>query len=302
MQILKEEAAGRLYLMRMYSAGVLPRHTPQQRAARRAKTTEGKRKLNAMHRKFTLMLLLAANFRAGRDLFVCLEYDKPPGHAASAKALKNFHRRMRTLCEGYGTEYKYILVTETHKRDGAPVRLHHHIILTGTGRLMRGKILEAWGQGPVDVRVLRELTDNFEDTCRYLLKERKPEGCRAYSASHNLTRPPEPLRRKRPEGAAGVTPPGVKVVRHVLDSNDFGRYEMMIGKIIDARAFAAYWDKAQRDTRRLEEDRHWKRYAREKNRRKQAGFSPEMGSNFSPEQTGRNETYGEPYNKENKTT
>lgn len=267
MQVKKEECAGALYLMRMYTAGVIRRHTPRQRAARRQLTSEAKKKINAMHRKYSLMLLTGANFSAGRDLFVYLGWAHEPDEREDRAAMRNFHRRMRKLYDAYGLEYRYIDVRETHTREGEPCRMHHHLILSGNGRRMLGKIMECWGQGSVDVRTLRELTDNFEDTCRYLLKERKNAGERAYHCSQNLKRPPDPLRRRVPETARGETPPGVKLVRHELRDTDFGRYEIMVGKITDQYAFNRYWDKAHADRRRYDARQFWRaRSAKRENR------------------------------------
>ena len=267
MQIKKEEVAGKMYLGYQYSAGLLRRHTPKQRAGRKKTTAEGKKIINALRRKTVLMMLMAANFVSGRDLFVELGYSEEPDAKRVANALKTLHRNMRKICAAAGLEYKYILITETHGRDGQPVRLHHHIIMTGAGGLMLDAIKTAWGMGGVDVRTLRELADNFEDTCEYLLKEDKPKGKRAYSTSANLTRPPEPLRRKVPEGEAGEIPPGVKVVRHKLYGDEYGRYEIIMGKIIDQRAFDGYWARAQRDRRRIEEERNRRKYRRQKQQR-----------------------------------
>lgn len=266
MQIKKEEACGRLYLAYQYSAGVLRRQNPRERAARRRITSEAKEKINQMNRKTGLMKLLAANFRSGRDLFIYLGWAHEPSEREDAQALKSFHRRLRRLYEKADKPYKYILVTETHARDGSPARLHHHLILRGISGRDRRMIQAAWPHGDVDVRSLRELTDNFEDTCRYLLKERKPKGRRAYSTSSNLKRPPEPLRRRASERADLALPPGVKLVREYKNDIVCGRYQIMMGKIVDEAAFAVYWERAQRDRRRVMEATHWARYAREKTR------------------------------------
>ena len=157
-------------------------------------------------------------------------------------------------------------MTETHKRDGSDTRLHHHVIMTGlTGRDL-ALVVEAWPYGSVDVRSLRELTDNFEDTCKYLLKEKKPKNKRAYSTSSNLKRPTEPLKRRVAESADLMVPPGVKLVNRDRRDTDCGRYQILVGKIIDQKAFDCYWDKAQHDRRRVMEQEHWAKYARQKKR------------------------------------
>ena len=143
---------------------------------------------------------------------------------------------------------------------------HHHLVMSGlTGRDL-ALVQQAWPYGNVDVRSLRELTDNFEDTCRYLLKERKPKGKRAYSTSNNLKRPPEPLKRRVSERADIHLPPGVKLVDKQQRDTDCGRYQIVVGKIVDMAAFDQYWIRAQQDRRRIMEAEHWAKYARQKRR------------------------------------
>lgn len=286
MQILKEERAGALYLMSMYSAGVLRRQPEHGRRERKKLASERKQKINALKRKYGLMQLMGCNFSPGRDLFVYLGWAQEPDEAGWRAAMRRFHRRMEAAYKRFGAVYKYILVTERHTRAGEPCRVHHHLIISGCGRRALELISRCWGNGSVDVRTLRELTDNFEDTCRYLLKEDKPKGERAYSCSQNLRRPEEPLRRRRRESEAGEVPPGVKVVTHEIKDNEFGRYEILVGKIVDAVAFDRYWAAAQRDRRRVMEAMHWRREADRKRRKKQQAKKPavsqERASNISP--------------------
>ena len=266
MQCRKEEFGGRLYLAYQYSYGVLCRQNSRERAQRHKITSEAKQKINALKRKFEMMKLLGANFTPGRDLFVYLGWAYEPTAEQDIQALKSFHRRMRRAFDKAKKIYRYLLVTETHSRDGEPARLHHHLVMSGlTGRDL-ALVQQAWPYGNVDVRSLRELTDNFEDTCRYLLKERKPKGKRAYSTSNNLKRPPEPLKRRVSERADIHLPPGVKLVDKQQRDTDCGRYQIVVGKIVDMAAFDQYWIRAQQDRRRIMEAEHWAKYARQKRR------------------------------------
>ena len=36
-------------------------------------------------------------------------------------------------------------------------------------------------------------------------------------------------------------PPGVKIIEQVRNANEFGRYEVMVGRIYDHAAFGAWW-------------------------------------------------------------
>lgn len=271
MQAKKEIVAGKLYMRFCYSIGFLSNQRTTQRAERRKMQTEYRKKMNKINRKYELMQLFGVNFKSNRDLFIELSFKKEPTLKDEQLALRRFHRRMDKYFKKLGREYRYILVRETHNRDGEPVRQHYHLICTGTGKLMKDKIIEFWDAGSVDVRALRELKDNFEDTCNYLLKEEKPINERSYRCSRNLKRPDEPLRRKVPEKESGVMPDGVKLVHRNANDNDFGRYEILICKIVDEQAFNKYWELAKLDNRRYQADRNWRKYAREK-RKKRPSF------------------------------
>ena len=269
MQAKKEIVAGRLYIQTMYSAGMLPGLRPAERRQRMHVTSEAKQKINRLNREFELVILFELNFRRGRDLFVELGFrEEPADRKTEQRALERFHKRMKRHMQEKGRVYRYILVRETHGRDGRAVRAHYHLICTGCGRQMREVIAAAWDVGSVDVRTLRDFGGSFEDTVQYLLKERKEDGERAYRCSRNLKRPDEPLRRKVRESEIGEVPPGVEPMRvSICADNPFGRYSIIVGRITDAAAFGRYWEKAKLDRRRSEEAGNWARYARQKRRR-----------------------------------
>lgn len=128
--------------------------------------------------------------------------------------------------------------------DGEPVRLHHHLILSGAHGVQLAEVVrDCWASGLADVRTLREGADFFEDTAIYLLKEdsHKGKGARRYSTSRNLTPPAEPVRLRLGEEEEAEVPPGVKIIEHVQNANEFGRYEVMVGRIYDHAAFGAWW-------------------------------------------------------------
>lgn len=268
MQAKKEIRAGRLYIQATYSAGMLPGMRPAERQQRQKVQSEAKRKINAVERQYHLVQLFEVNFKAGRDLFVELSFrDEPPDSKTEKNAVARFHRRMKVHFKKKGREYKYIIVRETHNREGQAVRVHYHLVCTGTGQRMREMIQKCWDAGGVDVRTLRDAFGGFEDTCRYLLKERKEKNERAFRTSRNLKRPEEPLRRRIREAEAGEVPPGVEVIRMDMNgSNPYGRYTIIVGRIVDLEAFDRYWAKAKLDRRRWEEAQNWKRYARQKRR------------------------------------
>lgn len=237
----KQEANGDLYQMCLYSMGTMPGMSPRQRAGRRRTTDAAKQEINRRQRKWRLMQLICANFRSGHDLFVCLTYAPD---ANRARALEKFHTKMKAAYKKLGLTYKYIAVTEEHDMDGEPARLHHHLILSGAADMRLAETVRAcWPYGHADVRTLREGADFFEDTALYLLKEdkHKARGARRYSTSRNLTPPAEPVRLRLPEEAEPETPPGVKIIENIRNANEFGRYEIMVGRIYDHKAFDAWY-------------------------------------------------------------
>ncbi len=252
MQILKEEANGELYLASQYTSGMLPGMTPRQRQERKNQTAEYKERINRVVRKWSLVKLANANFEAGRDLFVCLTFSNAP--MTERHCLQDFHRKMKKEYKEYGIEYKYICVREDHSMEGVPVRLHYHLFISGTRgpgmyRKIRKAIRKCWIYGEVDVRLLNNGGDAFESTVKYLLKQKRAKGERAYSCSRNLKQPAEPVRQRVPENARLETPPGVTVMRESMDANEFGRFAFCVGKIVNRKEFDAYWKKTKEKAR-----------------------------------------------------
>lgn len=245
MKVRKEQLAGTLYTGVEYAAGILRGQNTYSKRQRKRITSEAKRKINAMQRKWHLMQLLNCNFESGQDIFLYLGYADEVDADTASKALKNFHKAARRVWARYGEPYKYICITETHSKDGEDARLHHHLILSGLPIPALRIIERLWQHGSVDVRTLRELTDNFEDTCTYLLKEKKDANKRAYSTSHNLEKPETPIRRHVRETDNFDTPPGVKVVRYDKRDTAFGGYTVLIGRIYDMDLFLRYWSRAK---------------------------------------------------------
>lgn len=116
--------------------------SPRQRAGRRRTTEKAKQEINRRQRKWRLMQLINANFVSGRDLFVCLTYAP---EASKARALEKFHAKMKKAYARLGLVYKYIAVTEEHDMDGEPVRLHHHLILSGAHGVQLAEVCASAG-------------------------------------------------------------------------------------------------------------------------------------------------------------
>ena len=259
MQIQREDANGDLYQMSLYSSGLLFGQSPRQRARREKETSAAKQEINRRQRQWRLMQQLHANFKVWRDLFVCLTYAEVPKDAG--RCLARFHALARKAFARLGIEYKYIAVTEEHDMDGEPVRVHHHLVIPGMGTSrIFAAVRECWPFGTVDCRRLEEGEEMFFELAGYLLKNDRylPKGARRYSTSRNLKPPAEPVRLRLPETECGAVPPGVAVIRHDVHGNQYGRYEILIGRIYDHAAFDAYWA-AQRKRARPDP---WERLAR----------------------------------------
>ena len=166
-----------------------------------------------------------------------------------------------------GTEHAYIVFPAEHELPGCSVRAHFHFILRGiegAGALTRmtSLIASCWPHGMVDVRPLRQNTEFFEDTVKYLLDQPHSKGRRAYSTSRNLKKPNEPLRLRLPDSEAGEIPPGVKVLDSEAKENQYGVFRYLVGVIVDREAFDAYW---ARQRKRAAPD-PWERIRRRRRR------------------------------------
>ena len=277
MIVQKEEANGNLYQLSLYSTGVLPGQSLRQREARRRKTEEYKKRINAKARLWRLMQLICANFAEMRDLFVCLTYAEAPEN--EGRCLEAFHRRIKRRLAKIGVEHGYIAVTTAHDMPEAdtPVRVHHHLIMHGAlGPAayvqIRDMIADCWPHGTVDVRPLRQNAEFFRDTAQYFLDQPTAEGARKYSCSRNLKQPNEPIRLRLQESAAREVepPPGVELIDDEPVRNEFGVYRYFVGRIYDKVAFGRYWE---RQRKRAAPD-PWERL---RQRHRRAGVRPRYG-------------------------
>lgn len=67
-------------------------------------------------------------------------------------------------------------------------------------------------------------------------------GARRYSTSPQSDPAlAEPVRPQTGRGGGGRSAAGVKIIEHVQNANEFGRYEVMVGRIYNQAAFDAWW-------------------------------------------------------------
>ena len=272
MNVRKEYFSDTLYLGFTYPVGQIQKASPRTRSRRQRVTSEAKRKINAVWRKWRIMLLLAENFQSGRDLFVCLTFGgKEPSKKEAARCLEKFHQKMRRAYEKRGMEYIAFVVPEDHTMEGEENRRHFHVILTGCGRLMLGTLRSCWTFGRVYSEILRDPGDNFADTAEYLLKMRRQKGERAWSTTRNIRQPQDPLRRLIPEAERMEVPPGVKLIEeHRGADGEAGSYAVLVGRVVDPALYARYLRQAKHT---IDLRDPWRRLERAKRRRRRQSLS-----------------------------
>ena len=193
-------------LLHIEVLGSVPEQTRKRRSARAGPTPPAQHFYNLKHSWQTLELSIAANF-AGRDWVLTCTYDDahlPPDRTGAGKLFQGFIRKLRAARRKRGEDVRYIYVTEgfhakgsdrPFEADGAleDRRLHHHVVLNGTGPGDLEEIRSLWPGGgyvraePVDVHYYRELA-------KYLTKEArefgKPKpGEKTWRGSRNLNKP-----------------------------------------------------------------------------------------------------------------
>ena len=157
---------------------------------KRYRTTRKVQKLyNERARRRAVTQLINHNFTEN-DIFATLTYSDehlPENEKQAKRDRENFIRRLRRFCKANNLpELKYIVCTERSERTG---RLHHHIIINGSGILFE-HICELWGKGNInDIKPLHfDEHNGAEGLAHYFLKQ-PLKGSNAYSCSRNLKQP-----------------------------------------------------------------------------------------------------------------
>ena len=188
---LKTITAGRLVVVGGWSIPS-PRSTQAERRGLREISSAAQMAINNRHAWQKLERLLATNF-GRRDLHVVLTYDDdhlPASRRAAVDRCRRFLAQLRAVRRSRGQELKYVYVTEQLSAEGG--RLHHHLVLNGTGRDL--EVLEGlWPWGGLELEGL-DVWQGYEALARYLTKEARevgrPEpGRRCWAASLNLAKP-----------------------------------------------------------------------------------------------------------------
>lgn len=175
-------------------------------------------------------VLLAANF-TGKDLFVTLTYDDvnlPPSRAEAVKRIRKFIGKLRSARKLRGEAVKYIYVTEQLSSEGG--RLHHHMVLNGTGDDYE-TIRSLWDGGEVEIKPLEVggNDDGYEVVAKYLTKEPREcgkvdVGARTWTPSLGLIHP-KPAVSSMADNETIIAPPGAYVLAAPTPSkNEFGEF------------------------------------------------------------------------------
>lgn len=222
---LKTVTGGRLVYSVCYTVATI-RDDGRERAAKSQMSSAAQESINMRRAWQKLEMLLAANF-GPRDLHLVFTYDDdhlPPNRDAAVKRLKKFIAQLRAYRKPRGQPIKYIYVTESLSAEGG--RLHHHMILNGTGNDI-DVIRSLWPCGNVELERL-DLWEGYEALAKYLTKEPqsigRPEvGARAWTPSVGLTKPTvqsEPV----PDNVTVAAPPGAIILDRQEERNEFGEY------------------------------------------------------------------------------
>lgn len=214
--------AGQLVKTIIYTAPE-PMDGKRARAEKSKATTAAQKAMNDKAARGRLEMMLAANF-VGYDLFVTLTYrdgDLPPNRAAAVKVLRRFIKALREHRKVRGQELKYIYTTEEKHGEA---RLHHHLVINGTGADME-LIRSLWPYGDViDMEYIGQR--DYETWALYLTKESvtgRPVGAQMWTASRNLKKP---IVRSEyvPNDTALAVPVGCHIIEKEERVTEFGSY------------------------------------------------------------------------------
>nr|WP_325186616.1 hypothetical protein [uncultured Oscillibacter sp.] len=184
----KTIVAGRIVKTIIYTAPE-PLDGKRARAEKSRMTTAAQKAMNNKTARARLEMLMAANY-TGRDLFLTLTYrdaDLPSNRAEAVKRLRKFIKTFRTQRKGNGEIFRYIYTTEEKHGES---RLHHHLVINGTGADI-DTIRSLWPYGDVvDYEYIG--SRDYESLSMYLTKESaegRPVGAQMWTASRNMVKP-----------------------------------------------------------------------------------------------------------------
>lgn len=234
---------------------------PSRRGARiKGASSEKKQENNRQQAILTLARTLNCNYSHG-DGYLTLSFADEALAACGGtlegakKAGRKFLDRVGYRMKKHGEVLKWVLVpSELDGETGELVRVHIHVVISGHGlRLEDGvfylydeKLEDVWGNGEVDVQILRRQKDYYPLARYLIIQARGAADEKKYSVSRNMVKPrvehlytwsPAPLRV--PAGASPLPgtrydpETGVNFVRYIPAQRDparkvGGRKEMAV--------------------------------------------------------------------------
>lgn len=180
--------AGQIVKAAIYTAPE-PLDGQRARAEKSRMTTAAQKAMNNKAARAKLEMLIAANY-GGRDLFVTLTYrdeDLPPDRAEAVERLRRFIKTLRAQRKKQGQTLKYLYTTEEKHGEG---RLHHHLVINGTGTDI-DTLKSLWPYGDiVDSGYVG--ARGYDELSMYMTKEGvegRPVGAQMWTASRNMVKP-----------------------------------------------------------------------------------------------------------------
>jgi len=165
-------------------------HQKKQKRKNKEKESLPKQKrLNDKNARKHLIRLINANF-TNKDIAVHLTYSDeylPKSEKEAKRDVDNFLRRIKYFRKKNGLEdLKYIAVIEYREQeeDKKPIRIHHHIIMSG---MDRDEVERIWGRGRANADRLKSDEFGYEALGRYIAKD--PRGSKRWFPSKNLDKP-----------------------------------------------------------------------------------------------------------------
>lgn len=198
---------------------------PRVRAEKKKLSTEAQSKINYKYSWQKLMLMLAANFRAG-DLVVTLTFAperRPDTRAGCAAAMKRFRARVKRVYKNARLQ-EPVMVWAMESRHGDGF-WHVHAVISSSGKDFR-LLQSCWPEGTIHIERLKVDKDHgyYEGLARYLCKE-YPEkvGQRAWSYTRNARKPERDTQRVDDDTPLRA-PRGATVTEEISVRTDYGCY------------------------------------------------------------------------------
>lgn len=204
----------------------------ETRRAKEATTREAQKALNEKNSRKRLVRKINTNFTS-KDLELTLTYDNDhvPELDEARKDMQNYIRRVKAYRKKNGLdEIKYVYVIEYAGEDGAPKRVHHHVIMSGMDRDEAEKL---WGKGRANSARLQPDENGLEGMARYITKSLpRFKSEKRWACSKNLKEPTVTTadtkisRRKASRLAADAEAFGKDLFEHMYPGYQFNGIEV----------------------------------------------------------------------------